>query len=289
MKRFAILTTLCVSFALNAAESGADHARPHLIVGKMAFTQGNWDKAIHEFKKAVHDHPEDSQCWLWLGRALGRKAENSNPLHAALMVGEIRGAFEKAVEVDPKNMDARGDLLDFYLEAPSAFGGGMDKARAAAEAIGKINGADGFQARSRIYEKEEKFVHAEADLKSAVEIEHTPSRYRELGEFYKRRKNYPEMEAAFRKSNDQKSYFALAEGFFQQGQRFADAEALLRKFLAVAVPAPGDEPTVAQARLLLGQLIARQGRNDEAAKEFRAALDDNPGLKVARKELEKLH
>jgi tetratricopeptide (TPR) repeat protein len=287
-KKIVLAVLLGAVLTLTAA-SPDDHAKSPLVLGKIAFTQGDWDKSVREFKKAVHEHPKDCESWLWLGRALGRKAENSNPLRAAFLVGDIRDAFAKAVEMDPKNIDARGDQLDFFLDAPGAFGGGIDRARSAAEAIGKINPADGLQAQSHIEEKEEKFPEAEKGLKAAIDLDPTPGRYRELGEFYKRRKNYPEMEAAFRKSNDQKSYFALAEGLFLQGQRFSDAEGLIRKFLAGPAPEPGDEPTIAQARMLLGQLAARQGHREEAAREFRAALDENPGLKTARKELERLH
>lgn len=266
----------------------ADHNKPHLLAGKLAYTQGNYDKAIHEFKKSIHDHPESGEVWMWLGRALGRKAENSNPLRAAFLVSEIREAFEKAVDLDPKNIDARGDLVDFYLEAPGAFGGGIDKARAQAEAIAKLNEADGLEERSKIYEKEEKFVHAEQDLKAAIQKEPHPGRYRELAMFYQRRKKYAEMEAAFHRSGDQKSQYYLAAALFEQGQRSGEAETLVRKFLAGPSPEPGDDPTIAQARVLLGQLVARQGRRDEARREFHAALEEYPGMKTAKKELERL-
>jgi tetratricopeptide (TPR) repeat protein len=278
-----------ISILLALALLPADHTpKPHLVAGKLAYTQGNYDKAIHEFRKSIREHPTLGEIYMWLGRSLGRKAENSNPLHAALMVGDIRQAFEKAVELDPKNLDARGDLLDFYLEAPGPFGGGVDKARAEADAIAKIYAADGFQVRSKIYEKEEKFVHAEQDLKSAIELEPKPGRYRELAQFYGRRKNYKEMEAAYRKSGDQKSQYYLAAALYEQGQRSAEAEALVRKFLAGPAPEPGDDPTLAQARLLLGQLIARQGRREEAKREFHAALEEYPGMKAAKRELERI-
>src|SRR6266404_3373503 len=103
--------------------------------GKIAFTQGNYGKAIQEFKKALEEDQKSSTNWLWLGRALGRKAENSNRLRAAFMVGDIRQALEKAVDLDPSNNEARGDLLDFYLDAPASFGGGQDKARTVAGAM----------------------------------------------------------------------------------------------------------------------------------------------------------
>jgi tetratricopeptide (TPR) repeat protein len=259
-----------------------------LVAGKTAYAQGNFDKAIREVKKSIHERPASGELWLWLGRSLGRKAENINPLRAAFLVGDIRQAFEKAVELDPANIDAREDLLDFYLEAPSAFGGGIDKARAEAEGIAKLNPADGFAVRSKIYEKEEKFTHAEQELKSAITLDPKPDRYRELALFYQRRKKYPEMETAFRKSGDQKSQYYLAAALYEQGIRTAEAETLVRKFLSGPAPDLGDDPTPADARVLLGRLEASQGRREEAKRDFRAALDEYPGMKAAKKELERL-
>ena len=48
---------------------------------------------------------------------------------------KVRTEFERAVELDPKNSEARADLAEFYIEAPSIVGGGKDKARAQAEAL----------------------------------------------------------------------------------------------------------------------------------------------------------
>ena len=44
--------------------------------------------------------------------------------------------FEKAVELDPKNLEAMNDLFEYYLEAPGFLGGGFDKAQALADAHG---------------------------------------------------------------------------------------------------------------------------------------------------------
>jgi tetratricopeptide (TPR) repeat protein len=265
-----------------------DHTVEQHRAGLIAFAQGDHETAIREFKKAVHDHPGNSEDWLWLGRSLGRKAENVNPLRAAFVVSEVRKAFEKSVELDPKNLEARADLLDFYLAAPSAFGGGKDKAQAQADAIGRLNKGDGLLALSRIAEEEQKYPLAEQDLKTAAELDPGPGRFRELGGYYRRRKNYPAMEAAFRKSGDAKSFYDLAVGLLEESQKLPEAAELVKKFLAAGTPAAGDEPTIAQARLLLGKIEARQGRRQEAAREFRAALQDNPNFKDAKKELEKV-
>jgi hypothetical protein len=57
------------------------------------------------------------------------------------MAGDIREAFQKAVELDPSNMDAQFGLMGYYLAAPAIAGGGIDKARDQARAIARVDAA----------------------------------------------------------------------------------------------------------------------------------------------------
>ena len=125
----------------------------HLQTGQALFHQGKIDAAIAEFKAAVAAQPDSSNAHLWLGRALGRKIEKAGPLKAMRMVGDVRREFEQAVALDPNNVEARSDLLEFYLGAPRAFGGGIDKAQAQADAIATLDPAMGQRARALIEDK----------------------------------------------------------------------------------------------------------------------------------------
>jgi len=124
-----------------------------LSAGQRLFEQGNVDAAIAEFRAAVAAQPDNSMAHLWLGRALGRKIEKSGPLQAMQMVHDVCREFEQAVALDPNNVEARSDLMEFYLGAPRTFGGGMDKAEAQADAIAKLDPTMGQRARAIIEEK----------------------------------------------------------------------------------------------------------------------------------------
>ncbi len=124
-----------------------------LRTGQGLHQQGKIDAAIVEFNAAVAAQPDSSIAHLWLGRALGRKTEKAGPLQAVLMVGDVRREFERAVALDPNNVEARLDLLQFYLGAPRCFGGGIEKAEAQADAIAKLDPAMGQRARALIEEK----------------------------------------------------------------------------------------------------------------------------------------
>ncbi len=259
-----------------------------LTAGKIEYANGDHDKAVELLRQATKQDSRNAEAYLWLGRALGRKAESSNPLRAAFLVGDIKHAFERAVELAPSNDDARGDLLDFYLDAPGSMGGGMHRAEEQARAMAKYSAADGHWAAARIAEKKKDYALAEQELLLAQSSNPKPGRWRELAQFYRRRSRWAEMEAAFQKSDDAKSHYYLAETYLQRGEKLAEAEKLARRFIDEWNPAPGDEPTRAQARLLLGQIHARLGRRDDAVRELRAALAANPNLKAAHRELERL-
>ena len=158
-RRALVLSLLIVGVAstfppcLGWAGSPKDDFNQRLRTGQSLFQQGKIDAAIAEFKAAVAAQPDSSIAHLWLGRALGRKIENAGPLQAVLMVGDVRREFEQAVALDPNDLEARADLLQFYLGAPRAFGGGIEKAEAQADAIAKLDPAMGQRARALTEEK----------------------------------------------------------------------------------------------------------------------------------------
>ena len=135
----------------------------HLQTGQRLFHQGKIDAAIAEFKAAVAAQPDSALAHLWLGRTLGRKLEKAGPFQAMLLVHDVQREFEQAVALDPTNVEARADLLEFYLGAPPSFGGGIDKAQGQADAIATLDPALGQRARARIEAK------TKAESGSAVE------------------------------------------------------------------------------------------------------------------------
>jgi len=105
------------------------------------FSMGDWDRGISACEKAVALEPNNSRYHMWLGRIYGEKADGVIFFKAASLAGKVRDEFEAAVRLDPKNVDARSDLGEFYLEAPGIVGGGRDKAEAQATALAALDPA----------------------------------------------------------------------------------------------------------------------------------------------------
>ncbi|HEV8629160.1 MAG TPA: tetratricopeptide repeat protein, partial [Thermoanaerobaculia bacterium] len=115
-------------------------------LGRCHFSRHDYDGAVDWLEKAAELAPKNAEYQLWLGRAYGRAAQEANMLRAAGLASHARQAYEQAVALDPGQLDARGDLVQFYLLAPGFMGGSIDKARAQAAEIQKRDAGRGASA-----------------------------------------------------------------------------------------------------------------------------------------------
>ncbi len=120
-----------------------------LLLGQSYYELKKFGDAVDVLESAAEISPRSSEAQLWLGRAYGRLAEG-NKLLAFGRARKARAAFEKAVELDPKNRDALDDLFEFYFEAPGIVGGGLDKAEAVAKQIAALDAEDGAELLARV-------------------------------------------------------------------------------------------------------------------------------------------
>lgn len=118
------------------------------------------EKAIAAGQKATALDPGNAQAFYWLGNAYGNRIGEVGMLSKMSLAPKLRDAFEQAVRLDPALIDARNALIEFYLQAPEMMGGGIDKARVQANAIGKYDRARGLMAQARIAMHEKKPAEA---------------------------------------------------------------------------------------------------------------------------------
>jgi len=104
------------------ASSSNDAESFHLLC-RAYYSIQDWDQSISSGEKAIALSPDKSMYHLWLGRAYGEKADASSFFTAAGLAKKVRASFERAVELDGSNIQARSDLAEFYMEAPGIMGG----------------------------------------------------------------------------------------------------------------------------------------------------------------------
>src|SRR5258708_14570455 len=63
---------------------------------------------------------------------------------------QYKTEIKKAVELDPKNVDALWELMEFYWNAPGIAGGDQKKAHSTADEIMRLNAAKGYMALAEL-------------------------------------------------------------------------------------------------------------------------------------------
>src|SRR5687767_1170442 len=155
--------------ALTPVANAADGPTQELL-GKSYFMLGDFKKAADAFDRATAVNPNSSVYFHWLGKAQGRRAETSSPFTAPAYASRARNAFEKAVELDRRNIEAINDLFSYYLEAPGFLGGGLNKAADLAERIKAIDPVEYHYALAQIADKRKDYGTAESHFRRAFEL-----------------------------------------------------------------------------------------------------------------------
>jgi tetratricopeptide (TPR) repeat protein len=227
------------------------------LAGRNYYMQGDFKNATEALEKAVAAEPGNSEFNLWLGRAYGRRAETSSLFTAPGFASKARQCFEKAAQLNPRNLEAQSDLFEYYLEAPGFLGGGLDKAAATAEQIARINPAEGHWAQAKLAEKRKEFSSAEEQLRRAIELTpHQVGRLIDLARLLAKQGRYQEAEQSFARADaiapdSPKVLFAKADVYIKTGRNLNVAKDLLKRYLSLALT-PEDPPR-SQAEKLLKQ------------------------------------
>jgi tetratricopeptide (TPR) repeat protein len=254
------------------------------------FMLEEWDRGISACERARNFDPQNSLYYLWLARIYGEKADRAGFLSAAGLARKVRTSFERAVELDPKNWEARTDLAEFYLEAPSIAGGGKGKAREQADKLMDLNPAMAHWVTARMAEKNKEMAEAEREYRAEITASNSGARgWVDLAIFFRHANRPDEMEQAVRSLEssriDRREALMDGASVLLRGERnYPLAIRLVRRYLT----SPAEEGPAFKAHDLLGQLLERQGDRAGAAEEYKAALSLARGYVRAREDLKRV-
>ncbi len=275
----------------NLAARNSNDAEAQFWLARTYYEQKDFDNSATHAEHAVQIDPKNSDYHLWLGRSYGQQADRERSFSLAR---KVKKEFEEAVRLNPKNLDARRDLEEFELQAPWVVGGNKDDAREQATAIAAVDPVRGHLALA-LYDREalKKNDLAENEYRQILESKvDRVDAYFEIASFYRSLGKAAEMEPALQaaeklKPGDPRIGYYRAIQHILAGTQLSAAEPLLKAYLA-NTPPRSDWPSHASARNWLGRLYEQEGKRQQAAEQYHAALELDPTDKEAREKLQKL-
>ena len=158
-------------------------------LGDIAGHFKKWDEALKYYEKLKKVNPKDANYQYKFGGVLGMKAKEGNKFAALGLLGDVEKAFLTAAKLDPKHVDCRWALIEYYLQVPGILGGSESKAQKFASELLVISPVDGYLARGRIQEYFSRYLKAEPEYRKAFEIGQSKTTYEKLYNLYKNKLN----------------------------------------------------------------------------------------------------
>ena len=275
--------------ALQAAETGKQPPRAAFLRGCQRFAEGRHDKAGDEFERAVKLEDANPVYHFWLARSAGEEANKANPLRAPGLARKARSELERAAALAPGYIDAREGLVEFYLVAPGIMGGSVDKAKAEAAEIRRLNPYRGELAALKIAQRSNDTTTIIRGHEALIAgFPDSASSYSTLAVLYASRRQWEDGWRVVDRWNARmpdsfSARYAIGRMAAESGQRGEQGEQALRAYLGHA-PAPG-QPSIAAAHWRIGMILEKRGDRDGARRAYQTALRLEPTLQGAKEGL----
>lgn len=136
-------------------------------------------------EKAVALDGRTAKYHRQVAEAVGVTAQHSNAFQQLILARRFRKEMDAALALDPRDVQANRDLLEFYLLAPGIAGGSRREAEVVAGRIAAIDAPEGFLAKARLAAYDKSPGQMEAMLRAGAEAK--PPSYPAqiaLAEFY---------------------------------------------------------------------------------------------------------
>jgi len=262
--------------------------------GRTLMSENKPGDAVDWFEKATKLAPRSSEAHLWLGRAIGVQAATANPLRQPFLARRLKHTVDRAIELDPENIDARELRWRFYAMAPAVMGGGAQHAREEVAEVLKRNRYRGLLLSANTANRAKDFGAAERNYKAAVAEYPDSIGVASAYASWLADRNRPAEAFALidayqkRHPTDPQSLFQVGRLAAATGQQLERGEEALRKYLAAPPPPALNFPSLSTVHLRLGNIAERRGNTAAARAAYEQALKLDPRSNQARRALDGL-
>lgn len=237
-------------------EPGNASAAYHL--GALALRRGEVAEAVKQLEVATRLAPTSGRYQQELGDACGAAAGQASLISKIGLARKALAAYQRAIKLEPEDIEHRLRLMNYFVQAPSISGGGIEKAYDVAEAIRIRDQLQGALAIITLHLGQKRWAQAFAEV-DALQPLH---------------------------SGDRDFNYLLARLTAASGQQLDRGEAALLHYLSLP-PSP-NPATPAQANFLLGSIREKAGNPAGAIAAYRAAVAFDANLAAARQALDRL-
>lgn len=287
----ALALTPLVSIAATAQQASANaEAQREFDLGRAALRRNDVDAGIRHFENCVRLDDLSSSCHAWVGNALGSVAERTSKLKLPFLAKRIKKEFDRAVELDPENLEGRWGLMQYYLQAPGMFGGSKTKAREQAAEIEKLNKLRGALAFGLLADKDRNVKEAETAYQRAIAAApDSVAGYNALVNVYVREKRWTEAfgvldQVMSRIPSEHGAWLAVARVAYLSGEQLARGEELAKRWIA-GPPRDASVNARSVSHQRLGAIYEKTGRTELARTEYGRAVSINPRNEDAKRSL----
>lgn len=213
----------------------------------------DFEKAASALEKAVTLDGRNAESHYQLGYAYARIALNSGRFRQIGLAAKVKRQGLRTIELDPRHVEARKGMIQFYMAAPGIMGGSKEKAREQAAEVARLDSYQGELAWALIASAERN--NAELEKRYAAALSLNPEGWEAL-------LNY--------------GAFCLRRNRVDEGLAMVERAAALRP----------DDPRSHES---LGDAQAAKGREAEALQYYGTALDLRPNFDSVIYKLARLH
>jgi tetratricopeptide (TPR) repeat protein len=224
-------------------------------LGRLALWFDDLPEALPHLERCASLAPQQAQIQNALGDACGLAAQRASIFAKLGWAKRCLAAYERAVDLEPKNPAWHWSLIGYYINAPCLAGGGMGKAYTQAEEIQRLDAANGRVAFATVYLADGRYSEAFAEFAQVL-------------------RNSPD---------DFLALYQIGRCAAISGQQLDRGIVALRRCLVLPEPEPATGmPSYTNVHYRLGNLLEKKGRTEEAKREYARAVATNADFRPAK-------
>lgn len=256
------------------------------LLGDAYGHQKKWDDAIVQYQILRQKRPNNANYHYKYGGALGMKALSISKLQALGIIGDVKEAFLKAAQLDPKHIETRWALVELYVSLPGIVGGSFSKAKRYAEELEELSKVDGYLAKGYVYEYDDEPELAEKYYRLAIKVGGSVTCYEKLTDFYEGQ-DQPEkaignLEEAQQKHQRNAMHYQIGKVCADYNIQLEKGEKCLKAYLSHHSSKDGVPKEWAYYRL--AQIYKHKNDKDKALEWIDKAIVGLPDIEVFKEE-----